>query len=361
MPSPSGAGRTDRRTSDTASEFATQAFELMRRHGVVPHPCNFEIWYNYISGAVPGLVRAVDTVIADGGTFSKERLEALHKEFFPDPSEDLRVADAAARIEGEIGRVMTAFGEAGGNTRDFGQALGGFALALQGGDVELKAAIAKIVDATKDMRHHVQALEGRLDQSLGEIGRLKVDLDAMREEAFTDALTRVPNRKKFDLELQRLSTETAANGRELCLLMLDIDHFKRFNDTFGHPIGDQVLRLLATTLKESVKGRDIPARYGGEEFAVILPDTRLDDALVVAENIRRAIGSKKVVNKQTGEDLGKITVSIGAGRMIAGEAPENLVVRADEALYAAKRGGRNRVASERDVGQTTLSIAAETG
>jgi diguanylate cyclase len=347
--------------SETASDFAKQAFDLMQRHGVAPHPRNFEIWYNYISGAVPGLVRAVDAVIADGGTFSKERLDALHKEFFPDPSEDSRLADAAARIEGEIGKVMTAFDEAGGNARAFGQALGGFAHALQGDESEVKAAIEKIVDATKDMRHQVQALEGRLDRSLGEIGQLKTDLDAMREEAFTDSLTRIPNRKKFDLELQRLAAEAAADGRELSLLMLDIDHFKRFNDTFGHPIGDQVLRLLAATLKENVKGRDTPARYGGEEFSVILPDTRLADALVVAENIRRAIGSKKVVNKQTGEDLGRITVSIGVGRMIAGEPPENLVGRADEALYAAKRGGRNRVASELEAGQTTLSIAAETG
>jgi diguanylate cyclase len=211
------------------------------------------------------------------------------------------------------------------------------------------------------MRHHAQSLEGRLDHSLGEIRRLKDDLDAMREEAFTDALTRIPNRKKFDLELVRLIDKAEAEASELSLLMLDIDHFKRFNDTFGHPIGDQVLRLLAATLKESVKGRDIPARYGGEEFAVILPDTGLVDALVVAENIRRAIGSKKVVNKQTGEDLGKITVSIGAGRLVTGEPPETLVGRADEALYAAKRGGRNRVASEYDVGQTSLSIAAETG
>jgi diguanylate cyclase len=348
--------------SDTASDFAQRALELMRRHSVAAHPQNFEIWYNYVSGAVPGLVRAVDRILADGREFPKEQLKALHAEYSPDAGDDAQLAEAAARLEGELGGVLEAFSRTGGNTREFGRALGAFAMALQGGDQsELKVAIANIVDATQEMRDHTEFLEGRLDQSLGEIRRLKDDLDAMREEAFTDALTRIPNRKKFDLELDRLSAEAVAEATDLSLLMLDIDHFKKFNDTFGHPIGDQVLRLLGATLKESVKGRDIPARYGGEEFAVILPDTRLADALVVAENIRRAIGSKKVVNKQTGEDLGKITVSIGASSLSADEAPENLIGRADEALYAAKRGGRNRVASERDIGQTTLSIAAETG
>ncbi len=348
--------------SETASDFAERAMELMRRHAVAPHPGNFEIWYNYVSGAVPALARAVDTLIGENQDFSTERMDALHAEFFPDASEEERIADAAQRLEGEIGRIAEAFGDAGGSTREFGHALGAFASALQGGgESELKTAIAKIVDATQQTRHRAKSLEGRLEQSLGEVQRLRDDLDAMREEAFTDGLTRIPNRKHFDLELQRLSAEASAEARELSLLMLDIDHFKRFNDTFGHPIGDQVLRLLAATLKECVKGRDIPARYGGEEFAVILPDTRLEDAVILAEQVRRAIGSKKVVNKQTGEDLGKITVSIGAGRLSAGEAPENLVGRTDEALYAAKHGGRNRVASELDVGQTNLSITAETG
>ncbi|MEK9754087.1 MAG: hypothetical protein VW338_12895 [Rhodospirillaceae bacterium] len=116
--------------SETANDFADRALELMHRHAVAPHPLNFEIWYNYISGGVPGLVRAIDAVIAKNQEFTKERLAAPHSEFFPDPGEDAQVADAAARLEHEIGRIIETFGEAGTNTRDFGQALGGFANAL---------------------------------------------------------------------------------------------------------------------------------------------------------------------------------------------------------------------------------------
>lgn len=349
-------------SDETAADYAEQALELMRQHGVAPNPRNFEIWYNYVSGDIPALRRGIDTLVDNGEKFSTERTDALYAEYFPVLNEELHVAEATAKLEAELTKLVEAFGAADGNTHAFGKALAAFTVALQDGNESgLKTAVGNIVGATTDMRRRNRALETQLDESLGEIKQLHTDLDAMRKEAFTDALTAVANRKMFDLELQRLSTEATLDACDLSLLMLDIDHFKRFNDTYGHQIGDQVLRLLAATVKECVKGRDIPARYGGEEFAVILPNTRLDDALVLAEQVRRAIGGKKVINKLSGEDLGRITVSIGAGQLVAGEAPENLVRRADAALYFAKHGGRNRVASELDIGQTSLSITAETG
>jgi diguanylate cyclase len=128
--------------------------------------------------------------------------------------------------------------------------------------------------------------------------------------------------------------------------MVDIDHFKQFNDAHGHQMGDQVLRLIGSTLTLSVKGQDTPARYGGEEFAIILPRTRLDDAVTLAEQIRKTVATKRVTKKNTGEALGKITLSLGVAMLRAQEPLGDLIMRADEALYAAKRGGRNRVVSE---------------
>jgi diguanylate cyclase len=130
--------------------------------------------------------------------------------------------------------------------------------------------------------------------------------------------------------------------------MTDIDHFKNFNDTWGHLTGDQVLRLVAMSLKQNVKGQDVAARYGGEEFAVILPNTVLRAALTVGDHIRRAVMSKELMKRSTGQNLGRVTISLGCATAHKGDTAQSLIARADACLYAAKRNGRNRVICETD-------------
>lgn len=348
--------------SDQTADFANRAIDMMRQYGVAPHPRNFEIWYAYAAGGMPQLNCVIDALVSQGTALDEPQTETLHKRFFSDEAENIQVSEATAKLEEELGRIIDALGQADGTTREFGLALATFTGALQGGgERELKAALGQIVGATTEMRRRNTALETQLDQSAGEIHQLRGDLDLMRQQAFTDALTQIANRKMFDQELERLALETKQNGTGLCLLMLDIDHFKHFNDSYGHQIGDQVLKLLAATLKECVKGRDLPARYGGEEFSIILPDTHLENAIILAEQVRQAIGGKRVINKQTHQDLGRITVSIGASQLTGDEALGSLIGRADEALYLAKAAGRNRVASQADLANEALSEIAKTG
>ena len=144
--------------------------------------------------------------------------------------------------------------------------------------------------------------------------------------------------------------EDAASGTEpLSLLLIDIDHFKRFNDEYGHIVGDEVLRLVARKIKENVRGRDFVARYGGEEFAVILPGTPIHGAKTVAENIRVSFSVGKLKRVKTSEYLGTISISAGAAQYKPGESVEELVDRSDQALYHAKDAGRDRVATEADL------------
>jgi diguanylate cyclase len=130
-----------------------------------------------------------------------------------------------------------------------------------------------------------------------------------------------------------------------------------FNDTWGHQTGDQVLRLVAMTLKSNIKGKDIAARYGGEEFAAVLPSTDLEGAVIVADNIRKAIQAKELLKRSTNEKLGRITASFGVALFRRGDTSASLIERADRCLYAAKHAGRNRVLSENELPQEERIVA----
>jgi diguanylate cyclase len=138
-------------------------------------------------------------------------------------------------------------------------------------------------------------------------------------------------------------------GEPLSVLLIDIDHFKTFNDKFGHGVGDQVLRLMANVLRERVRDIDLPARYGGEELIAVLPGAELAACEAVAERIRRSISECHITRRSTGEALPGITVSIGAAQFQFGESMADLIERCDQALYLAKRTGRNRVVTENEL------------
>ena len=178
---------------------------------------------------------------------------------------------------------------------------------------------------------------------------LEKEFEQAKTAATVDFLTGVANRKAFDETLAKCISEASSDHNDLCLLMIDIDHFKRFNDEYGHIVGDEVLKFVTKKTKEIVRGRDFLARFGGEEFVVILPQTPLSGAKTVAENIRAFFAEAKLTAVATSKKLGKVTVSIGAALYRPGEPLETFINRSDQALYFAKDSGRNRVATESDV------------
>jgi diguanylate cyclase len=205
-----------------------------------------------------------------------------------------------------------------------------------------------LVHAAKEMEQSNQQLEARLSASKQEIDELQTNLEAVRTESLTDPLTQLYNRKYFEDTLMQAIEEAHVKDEPLSLMMTDIDHFKAFNDNFGHLTGDQVLRLVALSVKQNVKGQDIASRYGGEEFAVVLPNTVLRSAITVGDHIRRAVMTKELMKRSTGEHLGRVTVSIGVATLRKGDTAGSLIERTDACLYAAKRHGRNRVMCETD-------------
>src|SRR5262249_2697050 len=218
----------------------------------------------------------------------------------------------------------------------------------------LRAIVANVASATRVMQQRNEALEQQLEASSLEVRTLNARVEEIRKESYIDPLTGLANRRGFDMKLEEAVARRQGSNSSVCVLMGDVDHFRQFNEKWGHSAGDQVLRLVAQAFKAHTQDGDTVARIGGEEFVVILGDTTLERAIGVADDICRAVSSKRVVGRTTGETLGTITVSIGVARFEQGETMNDMIERADACLLAAKQAGRNGVAAQTERGVMTV-------
>ena len=329
------------------AEVALGQIKSLRQTAV---PRNYEIWYVYATGYNSQLNKIINETLARNGRLTEADLEQLYETYLSQIKTTDRIDKVGARVIGEIDDVMALITDALGMSASYDDSLSGATrkLSVAKNREQVKAIVQMLVKSTSEMRETNKALEDRLSLSKTEISNLQQSLEAIRAESLTDPLTGLGNRKYFDRSIETAVINAVDTGEPLSLLMFDIDHFKSFNDSYGHLTGDQVLRLVGLSLKQTIKGQDITARYGGEEFAVVLPNTALRQALTVADHIRRAVMSKELKKKSTGEILGRVTISVGVSMLKAGDDTDSLIERADACLYAAKRAGRNRVVCEAD-------------
>jgi diguanylate cyclase len=342
--------------------FAELALGQIRSLRQTAVPRNYEIWYVYATGYNAPLNKIINETLARNGKLTEADLEQIYETYLSHIKTTERIDKVGARVIGEIDDVMRLIGDALGMSASYDATLSGATreLAIAENRDQVKRIVEALVKSTDEMRDTNKALEERLALSKSEINNLQQSLEAIRAESLTDPLTGLGNRKYFDRSIDMAVQNAQASGEPLSLLMFDIDHFKSFNDSYGHLTGDQVLRLVGLSLKQTIKGQDITARYGGEEFAVVLPNTALRQALTVADHIRRAVMSKELKKKSTGEILGRVTISVGVSMLKPGDDPDALIERADACLYAAKRNGRNRVICETDpeyVAETHSQVA----
>jgi diguanylate cyclase len=341
------------------AEIALGQIKSLRQTAV---PRNYEIWYVYATGYNSPLNKIINETLARNGKLTEADLEQIYETYLSQVKTSDRIDKVGARVIGEIDDVMNLITQALGMSASYDSSLSGATekLAAAQNRDQVAAVIESLVTSTREMRDTNKALEDRLTLSKSEISNLQQSLEAIRAESLTDPLTGLGNRKYFDRSVGIAVQNALANGEPLSLLMFDIDHFKSFNDSYGHLTGDQVLRLVGMSLKQTIKGQDITARYGGEEFVVVLPNTALRQALTVADHIRRAIMSKELKKKSTGEILGRVTISVGVSMLKPDDDTESLIERADACLYAAKRNGRNRVICEADpeyIAETRSQVA----
>lgn len=319
----------------------------MKQEGVAPTPDNFELWYVYFSAQHPEVTRSIDVLVNNKQKITDERCKEIYQRFLSQGRDEDAVRRAGDQVSTTIRNVSGVVRDVKSATSVYGGKLSDINTKMDNvkDAGELKKILGDVMSDTKAMLSQNQKLEVELNKSSHVMEQMQRDLEMIRREALTDGLTNLGNRKAFDAEIKRISDEAKANGTTFSLLMIDIDYFKTFNDNYGHQVGDQVLRLVAKTLTDGIKGRDVACRYGGEEFAIILPDTGIQPGVAVGNSLRKAVATKDVINRATNEKLARITISVGVAESTPDDKVADLIGRADAALYTAKHNGRNQVAT----------------
>jgi len=317
----------------------------MEANQVWPTPLNFELWLHYVGDPDGPLGREIDRLVKTGATITEAIAEELAAQYLPKLRLNDEIRDAGDQLNRQLHSITSAIQTAQRSNAIYGKTLAGASEELTHAPDHqtLQAMVQGLAAATRKAQRESNTLEKRLSASTEEIVRLREHLEQVRREAMTDALTTLANRKAFDEGLDSACAAAETSGRPLALAVIDIDHFKRFNDTWGHQTGDQVIRYVASVIGRVGEAPRLAARYGGEEFAIVFPATEIEAVAKELDNVRHEIGSRALKRRSTNEDLGTVTVSVGVAAFRPGEAAANLLERADAALYASKRGGRDRV------------------
>lgn len=338
------------RKSSTGGETPEKAAEYFRltlaKLGELKWPVtarNYSLIYYYFAGETVALNEELDGLIARNTPLTLDLAEKLFTQYVCHNTEAVN-ENLHAEIINTLTSVLGSFVDLAGRTAQSNSSLQTHMEKLEAVSepAEILQLASEIIRETSTFIDATQTFEESLRDTASEIDQLKSDLDKARQQAFNDALTGLMNRRGFDNSLEKTIHDAREKNTPLCLLLIDIDHFKKVNDTHGHLVGDKVLRGLSKLLVNKMRGNDFLSRYGGEEFAVILPNTPITGAFTVAENLRKSAQKLRLTNVKTGSKLTEITISIGATCYRKGEGIEDFISRCDKALYRAKNRGRNK-------------------
>ena len=331
-------------TPEQAAEFLRLTFVKMGENKITPNPVNITIFYEYITGCNPELNAALDKLLKLKEPYSDEAGYKLFQEFIWD-DEHRTLVTLRKQLSKIIGTTHHNISDAEAAALLSAEKFEEHSkkITVDASMEDIQHVLADVVKETKKVAKNGHSLKQMLDETKSEVDSLRKELEETKREATTDPLTGLKNRRAFEIDMQKKMSEVKKLDNNLCLLMVDIDHFKKINDKYGHVFGDKVLKTVAAELLENSKRKDTIARIGGEEFAIMLSETKLKFAEIVAENLRYAVQAATIKKMDTGETLDKVTISMGITVYHKGESLEKFIDRADKALYESKNTGRNKI------------------
>ena len=335
----------------TISEIAKKVLLEMGQKGVALTPENYQVWFDYCTGNNESLTANINEILGSGKPFTAEINKDLYDMFFGKGKEERIVTKIHLGIQKILKHILHEILDQSNSITHYSKKLNKYLCQLDSAKElsEIRQIVKGIIKDTTTMEESSRILQKQLKKATAEAQDLKQKLDKSEREMLIDILTGVCNRKAFDKKINEFYERFKKKNDFFSIIMLDIDLFKKLNDSYGHRIGDEVLAIVGTRLKECVKGKDFIARYGGDEFVVLLPMTTLKKTAVVAENIRKDMNEKRLKLKKTGERIGSISVSLGVSQIYSSDTINSVIERADEALYLAKSAGGNNVKSENDI------------
>jgi len=325
-----------------SKELLKNAISFIGTHRLSPNPINYTVCYEYLLGNQHALKAAIDKSIAENILLTDKLMEKWFETLLSD-YDSSNLKKSQSDFVDIISKLATSTSLAQENVKQFDQALRQGEKELVDPNASLESIVAHLLASTKSMHTSMDLMRQQIQDSRDEISSLQDRLERATVEALSDPLTGLTNRKGLSKAVEKAVLDAEELNTYPCLLMMDIDHFKKINDTFGHLLGDRVIKVVAETLKNQIKGKDTAARYGGEEYCVLLPETELVDAIKVAENIRLAVEKTRIKRSSDNQEICRMTISIGVARYKALESITTLFERADTALYQSKNEGRNRV------------------
>lgn len=333
-------------SQDKAKRIYDQLVDIFAEQDINPTPLNYYVWYAYFKGENPKFRQEMDKAQNDPFGYTDRLGVRLYQEYLSDENPADTEFDRAFKrlLQVVIQRMNIWSSKIEKQTADLDQATA--SLNKENLDAsELKEITKSVLNTASDMKKNTADFQKEILDTNDEIMRLRKQLIEARAETMTDELTEIGNRKAFNMSISELTEAAEENPESLQIIMTDIDHFKRFNDSFGHLVGDSVLRYFSNLMKKSKQDNETICRYGGEEFAILLADSTMEKAQDRAESIRHSIEIAKLKRKDSEKTLGTITASFGiaAYRGQKYETIEEFIKRADDALYKAKNNGRNQV------------------
>ena len=335
-----------------ATTVADRAIRSMSQQSVPVTPGNFSVWFDYAMGTSPALRKTIDILIGNKRKFDASINRELYATFVKPQSE--AEADFPEQLRNVISSAREFLATAISDNRTQIETLGEVTSRC-GASSDPRPIIERLVKELSNATARASSLEANFIETSEELDKIRDSLKLAEQHSNTDALTGLANRRALEEFVRSAQITSMETGEPLSILMIDIDHFKKFNDSFGHQVGDQVLRLVAKVLQENVRGDDLAARYGGEELMAVLPGTAVEICAEIAERIRRRISEARLTRRATGEEISSVTVSIGVAQFRLAESAEMMIERCDRALYQAKRSGRNRTITEGEIAGETAA------
>ncbi|WP_439500041.1 GGDEF domain-containing protein [Bosea sp. (in: a-proteobacteria)] len=337
-------------------DLADRVVAAMRQHGSPSYPRAFEVWYAHLSGEMPAISMAMNAIIAGSdGKVGVADVDSLYDRFIGSEHLARQAERTSLQVLGEIDGLMSLVNQALDSSERYHGRLTAMSdeVPPTADRQRLREWVEALVMSTREEVVRKTQLESQLRDSSNEIRHLREALESTRAEALTDPLTGLANRRHFEEMLQKTIDQSTLRREPFALVMADIDFFKTFNDAHGHLTGDQVLRLVARTMKDKFKDKAVISRFGGEEFAIILPEADIVAGKFGAETVRQALLTRELIKRSTNENLGRITISLGVSAYRRGDTAGSIVDRADQALMQAKRDGRNRTVTEETLEATS--------